>query len=181
MARGRTGASVVAGVAALLMAGVSPTSASGSVSRGGALASGTTTRVSVSSTGAQGNGGSESPAFSADGRFVAFASYASNLVPGDTDGLADVFVRDRWTGTTTRVSVSSTGAQPDGVGSLDTAVSPGGRFVGFVSQASNLVPGDTNGMSDVIVRDRWSGTTTRVSVGRDGGQSNGGASLDRVV
>ncbi len=176
MPRGRTAVCAAAGVAALVIAGVSPSSASGSVSRRAARASGTTSRVSVSSTGAQANAGSESPAVSADGRFVAFASYASNLVPGDTDGLVDVFVRDQWTGATARVSVSSTGAQPDGVSSLDTAMSPGGRFVAFVSQASNLVPGDTNGLADVFVRDRWTSTTSRVSVSSTGAQGIGGDS-----
>jgi Tol biopolymer transport system component len=170
----------VAGVAGLLIAGVSPTSASGSLSLGSAPARASTTRVSVSSTGAQANGGNESPAFSADGRFVAFASYASNLVPGDTNALVDVFVRDRRIGTTTRVSVSSTGAQSDGVGSLDTAFSPGGRFVAFVSQASNLVPGDTNGLADVFVRDRWTRTTARASVSSAGAQAIGGGSSHPV-
>jgi Tol biopolymer transport system component len=176
MPRGRTAACAAAGVAALLISGVSPSSASGWVLLRAAVASGTTTRVSVSSTGAQANAGSESPAVSADGRFVAFASYASNLVPGDTDGLVDVFVRDRRTGATTRVSVSSTGAQPDSVSSLDTALSPAGRFVAFVSQASNLVRGDTNGLADVFVRDRWTRTTSRVSVGSTGAQGIGGDS-----
>ena len=113
------------------------------------------------------------PAISADGRFVAFSSDATNLVPGDTNGTADVFVRDRQTGTTRRVSVGSGGAQGNGL-SVDPAISADGRFVAFASDATNLVPGDTNGADDVFVRDRQTGTTRRVSVG------SGGAQGDRV-
>ena len=92
-----------------------------------------------------------SPAISADGRFVAFDSEATNLVPGDTNDASDVFVRDRQTGTTRRVSVSSGGAQGNGA-SFDPAISADGRFVAFNSDATNLVPGDTNGAADVFVR-----------------------------
>ena len=91
------------------------------------------------------------PAISADGRFVAFSSDATNLVPGDTNGTADVFVRDRQTGTTRRVSVGPGGAQGNG-DSVDPALSADGRFVAFESDATNLVPGDTNGVDDVFVR-----------------------------
>jgi Tol biopolymer transport system component len=176
MARRRHGGSLVAAAAVLLMVAVSP-----AASTSARPASGTTTRVSVSSTGAQANLGSESPALSADGRFVAFTSYAWNLVPGDTNGLVDVFVRDRSTGTTARVSVGPHGAQANGVGTLDTALSRNGRFVAFASQASNLVTGDTNGTLDAFVRDRWTGTTTRVSVGPHGAQADGGASSDPAL
>ena len=99
--------------------------------------------MSVSSGGAQGNDSSFSPAISADGRFVAFDSVATNLVPGDTNGAADVFVRDRQTGTTRRVSVGPGGVQGNDV-SVTPAISADGRFVAFESLATNLVPGDTN-------------------------------------
>jgi hypothetical protein len=89
---------------------------------------------------------------SADGRYVAFYSYASNLVAGDTNERADVFVRDTQAGTTTRVSVDGTGAQADG-DSFDPAVSADGRYVAFYSNASNLVAGDTNARTDAFVRD----------------------------
>jgi archaellum component FlaF (FlaF/FlaG flagellin family) len=112
---------------------------------------GTTSRVSVSSTGTQANDISFVPAISGNGRYVAFTSAASNLVPGDTNGAVDVFVRDRRAGTTSRVSVSSTGAQANGY-SYDPAMSADGRYVGFDSDASNLVPGDTNGVNDVFLR-----------------------------
>jgi Tol biopolymer transport system component len=135
---------------------------------------GTTTRVSVSSAGAQGEqvANSVNPSISADGRFVAFDSWASNLVGDDTNGTADIFVRDRMSGTTTRVSVSSAGVGGDDF-SFDPSISADGRFVAFDSYASNLVGGDTNGTADIFVRDRMSGTTTRVSVSPAGTQGNG--------
>jgi Tol biopolymer transport system component len=133
---------------------------------------GQTTRVSVASDGTEGNGHSESPSISADGRYVAFASYASNLVPGDTNGVMDVFVHDRLTGQTTRVSVASDGTQGNGE-SRYPSISADGRYVAFMSYASNLVPGDTNGVMDVFVHDRLTGQTTRVSVASDGTQGNG--------
>ena len=112
---------------------------------------GTTRRVSLGPGGVQGNGGSAGPAISANGRFVAFFSAATNLVPGDTNGTADVFVRDRQTGTTRRVSLGPGGVQGDG-DSVGAAISADGRFVAFESDATNLVPGDTNGAPDVFVR-----------------------------
>jgi Tol biopolymer transport system component len=134
--------------------------------------SGATTRVSVDSSGGQGNGDSGfPPSISADGRFVAFRSYASNLVPGDTNGTSDVFVHDRRSGATTRVSVDSGGGQGNDV-SRSPAISSDGHYVAFASWASNLVPGDTNGVPDVFVHDRLSGATRRVSVDSGGGQGN---------
>src|SRR5437764_1157953 len=115
-----------------------------------------TKRVSLSSAGAQGDSGSFHPVISADGRFIAFASDATNLVGGDTNGLADVFVRDRKTHKTRRVSLSSAGAQAD-KGSFRPAISADGRFVAFASVATNLVGGDTNGQDDIFVRDRKTG------------------------
>jgi hypothetical protein len=132
-----------------------------------------TRRVSVSSTGAQGNDGSHSPGLSADGRFVAFTSDSSNLVSGDTNGVRDVFVRDRQTHKTARVSVSSTGAQADaGSFNYPTTISNDGRFVAFESGATNLVSGDTNSSADIFVRDTKLQKTKRVSVSSTGAQSN---------
>jgi len=184
----------------------------------------TTTRVSVSSAGVQGNDRSERPAISEDGRFVAFESRATNLVAGDVNAGADVFVfdrqtsqiecisvdlagvpargdfpalsadgryvcfrgrdavlgqptvggddiflRDRQTGTTERISVDGAGVQGSAFSNYPT-VTPDGRFVAFLSQASNLVPGDTNSIQDIFVRDRQLGTTERVSVDSAGTQ-----------
>ncbi|HEV7534200.1 MAG TPA: hypothetical protein VGP90_01120, partial [Acidimicrobiia bacterium] len=132
-------------------------------------ASGRTARVSMASDGAQGNGGSFNPALSADGRYVAFASDATALVPGDHNRAGDVFVHDRQTGKTTLVSVTSDGKPANG-DSFDPALSADGRFVAFVSDATNLVRGDTNGAADVFVHDRETGRTTRASLGSDGAQ-----------
>jgi Tol biopolymer transport system component len=114
---------------------------------------GTTRRVSVSSRGRAGNGASFEPAISADGRYLAFTSFASNLVPRDPKW-GDVFVRDRRRHTTRRVSVSSTGQQGNDE-SYQPAISADGRYVAFSSEASNLVPGDTNSAADVFSADRF--------------------------
>lgn len=131
-------------------------------------------RVNVSSSGAQSGEQVRSAAISADGRYVAFVSPAHDLVPGDTNDATDVFVRDRVARTTTRVSVSATGRQAnsDSAYGNDTPVviSGNGRYVGFDSWASNLVPGDTNRIMDIFVRDRVLGTTERVSVDDRGRQ-----------
>lgn len=118
------------------------------------------------------NGASERPPISGDGRIVGFSSVASNLIAGDTNGVADVFVRDFNSGTLTRVSVSSGGVQSNGF-SGHTSMSLDGRFVVFSSDATNLVSGDTNGATDVFVRDRQLGTTERVSVTSSGAEGNG--------
>src|SRR5438094_1790918 len=136
---------------------------------------GTTERVSVDSAGNAANASSGAPAISADGRFVAFLSDATYLVPGDTNGEPDVFVHDRQTGTTERVSVASDGTEgnpPAGAGNGKPAISAAGRFVAFDSSASNLVPGDTN-RQDVFVHDRLTGTTELVSMDSVGIQGNG--------
>src|SRR5882672_3921736 len=135
---------------------------------------GATTRASVTTGGAQGNGRSFVPALSADGRFAAFYSDASNLVAGDANSARDVFVHDGQTGETTRVSVDSSGAEANG-DSFAPAISADGRFVTFSSAASNLVAGDANGANDVFVRDRQAGTTTRVSVAPAGAEANDGS------
>lgn len=134
--------------------------------------SGATTRVSVSSTGVQGNDFSDSPSISRDGRFVAFTSNSSNLVADDTSGDFDVFVHDRLTATTTRVSVDSSGGQANRF-SLNPSISGDGRFVAFLSFASNLVAGDSNGSADVFVHDRIDGTTTRTNLDSSGVEANG--------
>ncbi|MET0499748.1 MAG: malectin domain-containing carbohydrate-binding protein [Steroidobacteraceae bacterium] len=136
--------------------------------------SGRTERVSVGSTGAQGNAPSNAASISADGRFVSFLSYADNLVPGDTNAAVDLFVRDRVTGQTERVSIGATGNQSN-ADSLSGSISANGRYVIFTSIASNLITGDTNQTYDVFLRDRVNGTTERVSLGAGGAQGNGGS------
>jgi len=138
---------------------------------------GATTRVSVASDGTEGNGGSAAPAISADGRFVAYHSSATNLVPGDTDdGLTDLFVFDRQANATELVSVASDGTEPNGSifgGSGAVEISADGRFVVYSSSATNVVPGDTNDVLDIFVFDRQTNTTERVSVASDGTEGNG--------
>jgi len=151
---------------------LAPSEAGASPGRQTPASPGTIEMVSVDSAGNQANGFSTWPAISADGRFVAFASSATNLVPGDTNGESDVFVHDGETGATERVSVDSVGHEGNG-SSAALAISASGRFVAFISAASNLVPGDTNGESDVFVHDRQTGTTERVSVDSGGKQANG--------
>jgi Tol biopolymer transport system component len=139
---------------------------------------GITERVSVATGGMQANDASSGVAISAGDRYVAFYSPASNLVPGDSNGLADVFVRDRRTGATERVSVATGGGQADGA-SFRPAISANGRWVAYLSAASNLVAGDTNQAIDVFVRDRVAGVTQRVSLADAGfGQGAGQADAD---
>ena len=140
----------------------------GTASGGGPAAGGPSRAV-------QANGASGPAGISADGRYVLFDSTASNLVPGDTNGAQDVFVRDLKTATTERVSVSSTGAQGND-GSGLASISADGQVVAFASPATNLVPGDTNGVSDVFVHNLVTGVTQRVSVSSTGAQANGGSS-----
>ena len=136
---------------------------------------GVVTRVSLSRTGEQADRGSglqdTVPALTAHGRYVTFVSAASNLVPNDTNGVEDVFVRDRRTGRVTRASVGPGGRQADD-GSVDPSISADGRLVAFTSAARNLVTGDTNGVRDVFVRDLRRGTTRRISVGNGGRQGD---------
>lgn len=147
-----------------------------------------TNRLSVTPSGGQADGDSRNPAISADGRFVAFNSTATDLMVGDTNGQGDVFVRDTCVGapagctpSTILVSVSTQGVQGT-LSSILPAISAGGRLIAFGSAASNLVPGDTNGLVDAFVRDTCFGAagactpnTARVSLAANGDQGNGGS------
>ncbi len=139
-------------------------------------ATGLTHRVSVTSAGAQAvGGGSRGPSISGDGRYVAFESDATNLVSNDTNTVTDIFLHDRQTGETSRVSIASSGGQAVGLGSFGPAISADGQQVAFASGASNLVLGDSNGLTDIFVRDRTANVTSRVSVSTGGGQATGPA------
>jgi len=137
------------------------------------LETGTTTLVSVSSAGSQGNDASGSASISGNGRFVAFSSAADNLVEGDANEQGDVFVHDVETGVTRLVSVGSTGEAGNGVSGNPT-ISADGRFVAFDSEADNLVAGDTNEAGDIFIHEIETGITTRVSVGSSGEQASEG-------
>jgi len=133
-----------------------------------------TTRISVNSTGNQGSFDAFNPAISADGRFVAFESNSTNLVADDTNNISDIFLHDRLNGTTTRISVGSTGQEGDRP-SLNPSISADGRFVAFESNSTNLVAGDTNNNSDIFVHDIQTNTTTGISVDSTGNQGNIGS------
>lgn len=140
----------------------------------------TTERASLSDGDTQGFGTAGDGDISADGRFVAFATGAGNMVPGDSNFQTDVFVRDRLLGTTERVSVASGGAQASGgnpgySASGLGAITPDGRFVLFYSEFTNLVPGDTNDQFDLFVHDRTNGSTVRATVKTGGGEIPGEA------
>lgn len=130
-------------------------------------------RVSVAAGGGEPNGNSFDSSISSNGRYVAFASDASDLVAGeDSNGAADIFVRDLQYNTTTIASIPTVGGWQANNGSSNPAISQDG-YVAFESYATNLVPEDTNGDLDIFVRDLNNNTTTRVSVMADGAQANG--------
>ena len=142
----------------------------------GALPDGRTARVSLDNKGRQSPDGQNfAPSISADGRWVAFDSEADSFVPGDTNQHTDIFVRDTRTGRTTRLSVNSAGVQAN-ADSFTPAISGDGRWVAFVSDATNLVPHDTNGGTDVFLHDRRSGRTILLNVALDGRETEGGDS-----
>jgi Tol biopolymer transport system component len=141
------------------------------------LARGTIERISVSSSGAQGNGDSLSPAVSGSGRFVAFASDADDLVPGDGNAARDVFLRDRRSGITTRLSLAAGGAEWNGASS-SPALSASGRFVAFASEATNLAGGAASAPRAVFVLDRESGGIEVASAGAGGGAPSDSPALD---
>lgn len=141
---------------------------------------GVTTLVTSGIGPAGADGNSRFPAISGDGRFVAFESGATNIVPGDTNASNDVFVHDRMTGVTERVSVSGQGTEGD-ERSGDPTLSADGRFVSFYSEATNLVPDDTNGVPDVFVRDRIAGTTVRASVTNAGDEADATSSMAAIA
>ena len=130
-----------------------------------------TTRISLASSGSQGNGNSFHPDISADGRYIVFASKASNLVSGDTNGCTDIFLHDRQSRAITRLSTAFDGSESDN-SSFYPCISADGHYVAFVSNATNLVRGDNNTCTDVFIRDLQANTTSLVSLTSDGLQAN---------
>ncbi|MDH5786101.1 MAG: tandem-95 repeat protein, partial [Chromatiales bacterium] len=139
---------------------------------------GVVTRVSVDSLGKESDGHSWGPSISADGTRIAFVSSATNLVGGDANGVADIFLHDASTGTTRRISVDSLGVEAKGPSDAPH-ISKDGRFVTFVSQASNLVADDLNGVADLFVHDTVSGQTRRLSLNTLGVEANGASATPR--
>jgi hypothetical protein len=133
---------------------------------------GTTIRISIASDGDEGNGRSYHAAISSTGRYIAFVSGATDMVPDDTNGYEDVFVHDRQTGNTTLVSVASDGTQANNA-SMNPDISADGRYVVFTSLATNLISDDTNPLFDIFVHDLVSGETSLISKASDGTQGNG--------
>jgi Tol biopolymer transport system component len=129
-------------------------------------------RPAANATGPEGD--SRDPAVSANGTFVAFSSRSEALVGGDDNAVEDIFVTNRVLGVTLRVSVSTTGEPANGP-SRHPSISNDGRYVAFESTASNLVPGDDNGVSDVFLHDLITAETSRVSVTALGAEANGGS------
>ena len=144
------------------------------------LSTGAIERVNVDSDENQATGGhSYGPALSADGRFVTFHSYATNLVAGDTNGTNDIFVRDRLNGTTERVSVASDGSQANG-SSDQRSISDDGRYVVFSSYATNLVADAQGSYAKIFLHDRNTVETILVSRGDDGNVSNAHSALPQI-
>lgn len=145
------------------------------------LLDGTTMRVSSGPDSSDTNGASINPVISRGGRFVAYASRASNIVPGDTNGYQDVFVYDRSTGITTLISANSAGDlgnADSGVGQI--SMSADGRYIAFTSDASNLDPKDKNGVADVFIHDRvkhQTGMMSKRPSGAEGNKASGGAAI----
>ena len=166
----RTAPARVAAVVALVAAWVVAVPVTSPAAAGTGRHGGATYLASVGVDGAPAAGDSGFPAISRGGRYVAFTSEAADLVPDDTNGVADVFVRDLRTGRTTRASVDSAGREADRASTLP-ALSADGRYVAFESAATNLAPGDTNLSVDVFVRDLRAGVTRRVSLNRKGRQA----------
>ncbi|WP_380282947.1 hypothetical protein [Kitasatospora purpeofusca] len=135
------------------------------------LLTGRTERVSLTASGGQADDSSSEGAINATGRYVVFTSAAA-LVPGDTNGAEDIYLRDRWTGRTERITVGDPVREEPDRGSYTPTISADGRYVAFASTRTDLVPGDTPPRDNVYVTDRWTGTTRLITVGADGTPAN---------
>ena len=135
--------------------------------------------ISIAPNGLQANGASGSGSISGNGRYVTYASAASNLVSQDNNSQRDIFVYDRQDKTTELVSVATAGNQANGMSTF-SVISEDGRYVAFESMADNLASGDNNGLSDIFIRDRQAGTTKRINLAPNGSQANGASILDSI-
>lgn len=136
------------------------------------MAGGSVRRISIAHDGGETDGDSYPLFMAADGRFLLFGSEATNIVPGDTNGFADIFLCELDSGAIERVSLTHDGAQVD-ADAGGAAMSDDGRLIVFSSKGTNIVPGDTNGVNDVFLLDRGSGTLRRLSAGWNGGEADG--------
>lgn len=139
----------------------------------------TTARVSLTNGGGEGDNISDYSSVSKEGRYVAFKSSATNLVSGDTNNREDIFVRDTISNTTVRASVSSGGTEANN-GSSRPSISSDGRYVAFMTDATNLVANDTNGATDIVLRDLQAGTTELVSISTGGTTASGWSDWPKV-
>lgn len=135
--------------------------------------------ITIAPDGTQANGSSSSGDLSGDGRYLTFASFASNLVPNDINNQRDIFIYDRLNKTTELVSIANGGTQANGL-SLFSVISDDGNYIAYESTADNLVAGDTNGLGDIFLFDRLNQTTERINVAADGTQANGVTTLGSI-
>ena len=135
--------------------------------------------ITLAPDGVQANGSSSSGSISGDGNYIAFASFADNLVAGDANKQRDIFLYNRLAKTTQLVSVASNGTQANGL-SLFSAINDDGKYVAYESTASNLVSGDSNGLTDIFLFDRINQKTTRINVAADGTQANGVSTIGSI-
>ncbi|RGD58011.1 hypothetical protein DR950_09620 [Kitasatospora xanthocidica] len=133
------------------------------------LRNGHVEKVSVADDGSRLNAPTSEASISADGRYVAFSTSATNVVPGQVVRSSDVFVRDRWTGHTEPVGP---GGSPDGAFSAEPSLSRDGRYIAYTSNRTDLAPGSNPRYFSVLVTDRWTGTTRVVTTGADGEAPN---------
>ncbi|MFE4974866.1 hypothetical protein ACFRAR_22530 [Kitasatospora sp. NPDC056651] len=173
----RTGRLIRAGcaLAAALLAGTAAAPAQAAPGRGD------TELVSVGPDGAKSDGWSKTLGLSGDGRYALFMSEADNLVPGDTNGRRDLFVRDLWTRHTERVNLADDGTQP-AESTSGGAISGDGRYVAFSTEASGVAPGEHPGrIANVYVRDLRTGRTELVTTGDPASDQSGRNSFDPVL
>ena len=145
------------------------------------LQTGIIARVSTDSSGTQSNKNSATPQITPDGRYLIFSSYATNLVTDDTNGLSDIYLKDLKSGIVTRVNTTSTGNQVTGGDSLSPQITSDGRYAVFRSDATNLVPADTNKTYDIYIKDIQTGTISRVSTDSSNLQANGESSSPQIT